>query len=300
MPVYKGGGYTRGGILYEGPTKPRGRPLKGPVIVSKSSKKVVAKAINKKNMSNIAKVVQNVLNKDAEVKVVSNTELANKVKVYGSGLSYAAGGPNQGWVSTVAGLIPPIQQGTTQATRIGNKITPRGLNVRYSIYALPSTDSSTGAGLGGNINPFVTLPFRVKVIIFRHRYATDDYSQNGILQTGATTSDLTSDIDSFFRPYNKDEFIIKYSKMFKLQPPRHAMTSSYTGQSQDPYAKSMVIRNLNIKLPKLRYNDNTSTPSNAQWYMAVAVCNEDSSVITAGTQSRCEINVESHLYFTDD
>lgn len=300
MP-YRGGGYTRNGVLYQGPTKLRGRrPISARLVPSNMGVKPLIKAANQQNVKTISKVVKKVMSKDEEVKIASNTELANNVLVYGSGLSYQSGGPNQGWVSTVSGLIPSVALGNTQNTRIGNKITPKRLNVRYSIYANPSTDSTTGAGLGGNINPFINLPFRVKVIVFRHRYATDDFSQSGIVQSGATSADLTASVDSFFRPYNRDEYIIAYSKMFKMQPPRHAMTSSYTGQAQDPYARSMVFKSLSLKLPKLRYNDAATVPSNANWYMAVAVCNEDGTTITAGTQSRCTINVESHLYYTDD
>lgn len=299
MP-YRGGGYMRKGVLYEGPTRMPGRPKKAPapVIVNKSNKKTVAKAVNKKNVSNISKIVKKVLSKDEEVKVVSNLDIANDVMVYGGGLSFAVGGTNNGWVS-VNGLLPTLTQGTSQATRIGNKINPKRFNVRYSIYSLPSTDSTTGAGLGGNINPFVNLPFMVKVIVFRHRYAIDDFSQTGILQSGATSTDLTNSVDTFFRPYNRDEYIIAYSKLHKLQPQRHAMATSYTGQLVDPSIRSMVIRSMNIRLPKLRYNDGSNTASNAQWYIAFAVCNEDGTTIAAGNQTRCKVNVESHLYFTD-
>lgn len=299
MP-YRGGGYMRKGVLYEGPTRMPGRPKKtpAPVIVNKSNKKAVAKAVNKKNVSNISKIVKKVLSQDEEVKIASNLDIANDVMVYGAGLAFSVGGPNSGWVS-VNGLLPQLTQGTTQSTRIGNRVSPKRFNVRYSIYSLPSTDTTTGAGLGGNVNPFVNLPFMVKVIVFRHRYAIDDFSQTGILQSGATSSDITASVDTFFRPYNRDEYIIAYSKLHKLQPQRHAMTSSYTGQFMDASLRSMVIRNINLRLPKLRYNDGSNIASNAQWYIAFAVCNEDGTAITAGQQTRCKVNVESHLYFTD-
>lgn len=299
MP-YRGGGYMRKGVLYEGPTRMPGRPKKtpAPVIATKTSKKVVAKAVNKKNVSNISKIVKKVLSKDEEVKIVSNLDIANDVLVYGAGLAFSVGGPNSGWVS-INGLLPQLAQGTSQATRIGNRVNPKRFNVRYSIYALPSTQVDTGNPLGGNVNPFINLPFMVKVIVFRHRYAIDDFSQTGILQAGASSADLSANVDTFFRPYNTDEYIIAYTKLHKLQPQRHAMTTSYTGQFMDSSLRSMVIRSLNIRLPKLRYNDGSNTASNAQWYIAFAVCNEDGTAITAGQQSRCKVNVESHLYFTD-
>lgn len=296
MPARKAGGYVRKGVLYQGPTMPKSVKQ---VIVNKANKKVVAKAVNKQNTSNISKIVRSVLRKDEEVKMVSNTTITptKGQLVYGAGLSYAAAAPNQGWVS-LTGLIPPLAIGNTSDTRIGNKINPKGLTVRYSIYANPSTQADS---TGPIVNPFIGLPFRVKVIVFRHRFAIDEPSQVGIINNGAVNADLSDNIDTFFRPYNKDEYIIAYTKMYKMQPPRHLMTgsTSYTGQSQDSYAKSMVIKSINLRLPKLRYNDATTTASNSQWYLAFAVCNEDSSAITAGSQSRITVNVESHMRYTD-
>lgn len=262
-------------------------------------KKTVAKAVAKVKVNNIKSIVRNVLRGDEEVKCVSNLSIANKVLVYGSGLNYALASPNQGWVS-LSGVVPNVSVGTSVEGRIGNHINPKRLNVRYSVYANPSTESGSTALPGGNINPYYGLPFRVKVIIFRARYAQDDASQTGIIQAGATAAELTSDIDTFFRPYNKDKYIIKYSKMFKMQNPRHNLTgTAFTQQNQEPNTTSMVIRQVSLKLPKLKFNDSTAVNENQQYYIAFAVCNEDSSVITAGSQSRCTINVESHLYFTD-
>lgn len=271
---------------------------KNPVdtAVTKAAVKKATETVKKAAVTNI---VQKELSKNEEVKMVANIAVANKVLVYGSGLNFGGASPNQGWVST-GGLIPALSQGFTSATRVGNKVNPKSLKVRYSIYANPTTEVGSTALPGGNINPFYGLPFRVKVIVFRHRFAIDEPSQVGIINDGATNSDLSSDIDTFFRPYNRDEYIIGYSKMFKLQNPRHNLTgTAFTGQTQEPYTKSMVIRQIKLKLPQLRYNDAATTAANSQWFIAFAVCNEDSSVITAGSQSRITVNVESYLSFTD-
>lgn len=198
------------------------------------SKKDVAKAVDKVKVDNIKNIVKNVLRSDEEVKCVSNLSIANKVLVYGSGLNYASASPNQGFCS-LTGIIPNLSVGTSVEGRVGNQINPKRLNVRYSIYANPSTEAGSTALPGGNINPYYGLPFRVKVIIFRSRFAQDEPAQNGIIQAGATAADLTSDIDTFFRPYNKDQYIIKYSKMFKMQNPRHNLTgTAFTQQNQEP------------------------------------------------------------------
>lgn len=290
MAGYKSGGYTRKGVMYQGPTKPRGRPTKA---------QLSARAVSKVTSAKISKIAKKVVAATEEVKCVMNLAVANKVLVYGSGLNYAAASPNQGWVS-LGGIVPTVSQGTASDQRIGNLITPKRLNIKYSIYANPSTEVGSTALPGGNINPFYGLPFRVKVIVYRHRFAIDEANQTGIIQAGSVNADLTSDLDTFFRPYNKDEYIIKYSKMFKMQNPRHNLTgTNFTQQNQSPGSQTLVMKSINIKLPKLRFNDATGINANSQYYIAFAVCNEDSSVITAGSQSRMSINVESYLHYTD-
>lgn len=292
MPSYTGGGYRRKGVTYQGPTKPRGRPLK-------ATKMEISKAVNKIETKKVSDVVKKEVSKTEEVKCVMNLAVANKVYVYGSGLVYSTLSPNQGWVS-LGGLVPSISLGSAVDQRVGNKISPKGLKIKYSIYANPSTEAGSTAMPGGNINPFYGLPFRVKVIIFRHRFAIDEPNQTGIIQAGSVNADLGSDLDTFFRPYNKDEYIIKYSKMFKMQNPRHNLTgTAFTQQNQSPGTSTLIMRTINLKLPQLRFNDATSTCANSQWYIAFAVCNEDNSVITAGSQSRININCESYLYYTD-
>lgn len=292
MARYKSGGYKRGTVVFQGPTKPRGRPLK-------ATKSEVSQAVAKIETQKVNAVVNKAVARTEEVKCAMNLAVANKQLVYGGGLAYALAAPNQGWVS-LSGLVPTISQGSGSDQRIGNTIMPKRLNVKYTIYANPSTETGSTALAGGNINPFYGLPFRVKVIIFKHRFAIDEPNQTGIIQAGNVNADLTNDLDTFFRPYNKDEYIIKYSKMFKMQNPRHNLTgTAFTQQNQSPGTNTMVMKSLNIKLPKIRFNDATTINANSQWYIAFACVNEDSTVITAGSQSRFTINCESYLYYTD-
>lgn len=294
MAIYKSGGYTRKGVVYQGPTRPKGRPTKA-VIVSKASKTVISKAVNKTNHKNIASIVKQVLKGDEEVKQVYNTDIANNLLIYGAGVDF---GPlTKGFVS--ASLIPNPSLAVNSAGRIGNMINPKGLSVRYTLYANPTTDNNSTT----NNNPFVGLPFFVRVVIYKHRYSTSDSSPMNIINDGATSISLNNDVDAYFRPYNKDEFIIAYSKTHRMEPARYTAAAFASAQAQDPRASSFVVKNVSLRLPKhLIYNDNASAyPTNAAWYMAVAVCNMDGSTITATTagQSRVKLNVESYLRFTD-
>lgn len=260
-----------------------------------ASKKQMNNAVEQVKVNNIKKIVKRVLSKDAEIKKVYNTTLAQQLDIKGTGLDY--GPQTLGFTSD--SLIPNPAIGTSSAARIGNRINVKKLNVRYSLYANPTTEASY-------FNPFVCLPFLVKVIIYRARFSTSSSDPTGIINDGATSGNISSSPDTFFRPYNTDQFEIAYSKVHKMQPPRHlignpATSTNYTGQSQDPRIASYIVRNVSVKLPKhLLYNDNASAyPTNASWYMSVAVCNVDGTVATT-LQNRVKLNLESYLMFTDE
>lgn len=260
-------------------------------------KKTVAKAVNRVKVNNLKRIVKSVIANDAEVKKVYNTTLADNLNVMGSGLTYGLT-PNKGFIT--ASLIPNPAIAATSQGRIGNKINVKSLNVRYSLYSLPSTEAAY-------TNPFICLPFLVKVVVYRARYDTSDPDTSYLINDGSTSGTLTDSPDTFFRPYNRDQYIIGYSKVHKLQPPRHiignpaTVPQNITGQSQDPRIASYIVRSINLKMPKhLLYNDNSSAyPTNASWYMAVAMCNVDGTAVST-TQTRFKINVESYLSFTDE
>jgi len=246
-----------------------------------------------------------------EVKMVANQNVAGPATggtefVFGSGLNASVPG---GTVLTGFGfvngkttpnqqLIPPLQQGLTNANRIGNVITPKKLVLKYSLYANPSTETGS---LPANNNPFINLPFYCRVIVFRHRYAQDDFSQNGILDLGATTGDISGNVESMYEPYNRDEYKILYSKTHYMQPQRHQLTGSgnFTGQNMDDKAKQIVIKRTSIKLPKrIRYNENSSSPADAGFFLAVCVVNSDGTPVSS-TQTRVSLSAETYMSFTD-
>lgn len=236
-----------------------------------------------------------------ETKYVANTTLAEAVQVAGSGLLYNGTTQTFGWVNTQGQFIPPLSQGVAENQRVGNIIRPKRLVLKYSLYANPSTES----GSLPNNNPYINLPFYVRVVVFRHRYATDDFSQSGILDLGASNADISGNLESMFEPYNKDEYIIAYSKTHYMQPQRHQLTGSgnFTGQNMDDKAKQAIIKRATIPLPKkLRYNDTTSQTGDAGWFLAVCCVNADGTPILntgANIHQRVRLNAETFMTFTD-
>lgn len=236
----------------------------------------------------IKNYVSRAISRNVETKCSMRQNIADQQTVTGAGLNTSVG---LGFVSGTS-IIPAISQGTGEAERVGNKIKPTKLKLAITLRAQPVTAV-------GSLTPFPATPFLCRVIVFRHRYATDDNSQIGILDTGNSMSNLGSTPDSWLQPYNKDEYIIAYSKQFLMQPIQNQSTTPYSAENMVSNAKAFVMLKKNIKVPKsLIYTDNTSTANNAGWFLAVACCNVDGTVVT-NTQSRVMLNAESYLYYKD-
>lgn len=228
--------------------------------------------------------------------------VADSVPIKGTGLYYDGALNQRGWCSAFSnptGLIPAIAQGVGPADRVGNRITPKNMYVKYNIYALPTTDASSMA----NTNPYKGIPFHVRVIVFRHRYADDDGSQTNILKVGNTNVSLGSSVDNLFKPYNKDEYIILHSATYKMAACRHVTggtNGTVTTENTPMGCKTFVHRAAKIKLPKvLKYDTNGQHPTNQSFYLAACVINEDSSADSAGTYTRALLMAESSISYYD-
>lgn len=269
--------------------------------LSKPMKKVVKKAVTRAKVNNIKKIVKSVLRRTNELKIAQQTFLADNVDVAGSGLFYDGAANLRGWCSgpsNAAGIIPAVPSGTGEASKIGNKITPKNLILKYFLTALP-TDEATSAQIG---NPYKGIPFRVRVIVFRHKYSIDDFSQANILQNGNATNSFGSSMDNFFRPYNRDEYTVVYSKSIKMAACKHVTAAGVITTENVPNGSlSFYAGTAKIPLPKvLTYNDGIDIPSNQNYFMAVALCNEDSTVVLQGLHRRVRLNAETNMTYYDD
>lgn len=266
MAGYKGGGYKRKGVVYQGPTKPRGRPTKAATVE-------IAKTVAK-----------TVVDRNKIYKTHIETEILNKANIPGAGLD----GSTVGQFKAVA---PLVVQGNGEANRKGNVISVKNYTLRYALKALPTT-------VGGS-NAYNGVPFLVRVVVYRHKYNIGDSSPSAILDLNNSQGALTGDMDTYFRPYNKDEYMIAYSKTHRMSAPSHNNAGTLTPSEMDSKSSAFIFKSFKLSLPKkLTYNDNNSTPTNAGWYIGFAVVNTDESNIPS-TSVRCTVNVEGILEFTD-
>jgi len=276
----------------------RKRPL-----TANAPKKAIKKAINKVKVNNVKKIVKSVLKKNMELKIAQQIGVADNVNVQGTGLLYDGVTNLRGWCSgpsVPTGIIPSVTTGTGEGSKIGNRINPKALILKYFLSALPTTDSVFS---GGNTNPFKGVPFRVRVIVFRHKFAIDDYSQTNILQNGNSSTSFGSGIDNFFRPYNKDEYTIVYSKTIKMAAVKHitgTTGTTITTENVPNGTLSFYAGSAKLPLPKvLRYNDGADVATNQGYYLAVCYCNDDGSADSAGTYRRVQLNAETQMTYYD-
>jgi len=270
-------------------------------LKAKPTKKALSNAANKVEVAGIKAIVKSVINKTEELKYSSLLALADNVQVAGSGLVYDGALNLRGWSSgpgIPAGIVPTINQGDGQADRTGNIVRPKDLILKYSCYALP-TDEGTGGTL---TNPYKGIPFYVRVLVYRHKYSIDDWGQTNILETGNGSVGFGSGIDNFFRPYNKDEYTVVYSKNIKMAALRNSniTTGVITTENVPNGAVTFYQASAKIPLPTvLKYNDIGNVPTNQNYFLAVCYCNEDGSIVTAGTHKRLQFNAETNMTYYD-
>jgi len=276
------------------------RVVKRSALKSTAPKKAIKKAINKAKVSNLKKIVKSVINGSSERKFAMQNFIADKVEITGCGLNYNGTSQLNGWCSGPTnqyGILPQISQGTGEGNRIGVKVSPKSCFLRYSLLARATTDNTAVI----NDNPYRGVPFRVRVIVFRHKHSISDFSQANICNVGNGNASLTADLDTYFRPYNKDEYTIVYSRTHKMCALRHISGAGYSVDNVSNNTNTFVTGRANIPLPKLlRYNDTVVTdyPTNVNYFFAIAVVNEDGSTVTTA-QKRVTMSAESGMYYSD-
>lgn len=242
--------------------------------------------------------VKSAINREIETKSAT-LAVFNQQATLGYGLNSTT---NLGLTNTTS-IIPLLLQSDEQSGRVGNKVKPTGLYLRYSLRAIQVTN------IGVNDNPL--MPFLVRVICYSKKLSRTDSTNVGILQQGNTSVNFGSAPETWLEPYNRDVFNIHYSKQFMMVPHRRVTGSAAPNQyAQDAIvegAKSFVMKKVKLKgIPKtFIYDDaaggsNANRPTNASVYMAVCVCNVDG---TAGgsliSDQRVQVNADSFLYYKD-
>lgn len=236
--------------------------------------------------------VRKVIKGEAETKSKVVTIFSTSV-INGSGVNSITPG------ATTVGLTQPnlletlaIAQGDDNEQREGNKIENCKLRVRGVISSRPYDETT---------NPN-KLPFEVHMVAYKLKSDIN----NDVLQLktlpGDTTGIVNGSLINTMYPYNKDKYIFRKLKVFRLRP---------LPQSVQPAADNVLINAQTSNAPMfhrfvetidihkdLKYNSGSTTPANDWCGITFFVINADGSTNSAN-QSRAQVTMDALLTYKD-
>jgi len=186
-----------------------------------------------------------------------------------------------------------VQQGSEQEERQGNKISNCRLTLRGVIQGL-EYDSTT------NTNNY---PYEVHMVFYKEKKSiNNDRFQLKSLpnnQTGEITGQLMNSV----YPYNKDKYIIRKVRVFRLRPlgeisPSTTLESYVNNQWSNAPAFHRFVETIDIH-KDLRYNDNSTVPANDWCAVSFFVINGNGQLSGPMPGSRAKVTMDAVLTFKD-
>lgn len=278
-------GYTRKGVLYQGPTLKRGRKAKALVVVPPAKPSVSDK---------VKKYVKKAINTAGEAKMAVR-EVFKQIAIPGTGLNYdAVVSANNVGLFTTGGCVPVIIRGDGPADRDGDSIRVKDFILNWTLRGKDIT-------VAGGTNPNKS-PMWVRIIVYNHRFDMTEPNPNLIIKKGNTSGNLDSSPDSWLEPYDKKEFIIHYSKTYKMAP----LMNYVAGTGVNAVVENMpngfqhfIKGSKRIKIPaKLLYQGVGGNSTNCQPQVAFCVVGCDGLAVPS-TQFRIDVNLETKLTYYD-
>lgn len=267
-----------------------------------SRKSIVKRRPRTKATSKIVSIVKNTLARNVEQKM-------NVMPLVGN-ISSSIAIPGQGLMASpwsTAGFQPGIFKanvfngmalgtGVHQDQRIGNSVKTKSLTFRGVVGSLPYSATNTGQ-----------LPFEVHLLWFkRKKYDVAAVVPPSDLKHYATNSlmGVEPTLMSSVLPWNKDAYLIKAHRVFRLRPLRIGVTSnSINPQNSDAPQFHRFHVNIPIK-ENLIFEDQSIIPSNEWLSFAAYVINSDGTVAFDGStppqwQERAYMSMDMVYRYTD-
>lgn len=270
--------------------------------VGYSRKPAVRRRPATRRTSKIVSIVKTTLARNLEQKMtvmpfVGN--IAQAVTIPGMGLNaspWSTAGFQPGIYKANMFSVMAMGQGTHQDQRIGNSVKTKSLSFRGVVGSMPYSATNTGQ-----------LPFEVHLLWFKaKKYNVAAVTPPLDLKQYATNTLLGVDptLMSTVLPWNKDAYIIKAHKVFRLRPLRIGVTSnSINPQNSD----APQFHRFHVKIPiatNLMFEDNGFIPSNDWCSFAAYVINSDGTVSFDGStppqwNERAYISMDMVYNYTD-
>jgi len=267
---------------------------------NKSKKPVTAKkAVATASKTNFNKRVLQVVNRTRETKM-KIAEIFSDHSIPGFGMA-TVGGITQGVsnrniLSTIA-----LAQGTEQEQRIGNEIGNCKLRLRG--YVQSQMFSATHSSNTGTSNASL-LPFEVHMVVYKRKKSIDNTFDSIKSLPSNTTGGIDNTVMNTLMPFNKDAYIIKKHRVFRLRSMPGAGSTANTNfneQSSNAPAFQRFVCDINIS-DKLKYSDGLEVPSNDWVGVLFYVVNGDGGSYdgSSSVPVRAKVNMQAVLSYKDD
>jgi len=247
----------------------------------RKGKRAVRRTARKPKVSlPVKRYVRNAIHRNDENKVLVDFYLNNTITTAAS--SYP----------TSINLCPVMSQGTSQSTRIGNKIKIRRSYVKGYVNLLPYNATN---------NPQVG-PQMVKIWVcsyktFNTTAISATNADSKFFETGSSSSGMVGNILDLLLPTNNDSWKVHYSKTFEIG----TTASTFGGTTVNAYIandNSKMIMPFYFNLTKcmkktISYNDNVNTPTNTNCFLVFqSVYADGTSTLVTGSEFHAVVRTE--------
>lgn len=201
--------------------------------------------------------VRKVIHGEAETKekVVS---VFNEDAVYGVGLD-ATLTPVQGLTQNNILQVLAVAQGSEQEQREGNKIQDCRLRVRGVLASRPYVSPNDATPT--NPENSSTYPYEVHMVFFKLKKDVANNNQSLKVLPNNTTGIIDGTLMNSVYPYNKDRYIIRKVRVFRMRPLSSVTPASTNSQLSNARAYHRFQETIDIH-KDLRFNDQQNTPAN--------------------------------------
>lgn len=172
----------------------------------------------------------------------------------------------------------PINQGTGQGARIGNRIKTKKLTFKGTI--VPIGTSAT------NVSP---RPIQARIMILYDKQDPNNVPNvsSNLYQLGGTESGPRNDLVDMWAPLNTDVYTVVAQRTIKLgfsqYDPSMASASGYWSNNDFKLNQNFSFNLTKHYLKSVKYNDNNSQPTTRGLYCSIVLAWADGSAIPAQT-----------------
>ncbi len=238
--------------------------------------------------------VRKVIHGEAETKE-KVVNVFNQSFCYGVGLDTTPA-TDQGLTQNNILSTLAVAQGPEQEEREGNKIQDCRLRVRGVITSREFNNQPSTPTLPANSSYY---PYEVHMVFFKLKKDIANSNDSLKVLPNNNTGIVDGTLMNSVYPYNKDRYIIRKVRVFRMRPLATALSTPPNLNTQLSNAKPYHRFQETIDIHKeLKYNDQATQPANDWIGVSFFVINGDGSVLDS-KESRCQITMDAVLRYKD-